>query len=391
MKLTKRGVETLELKSGQAEAFYFDDDIPGFGVRLRAGGAANWIFQFRLARQQGRITIGRVSAIPADAARRTASQYYGSVLRGEDPRVKDSADGGTFKTLLDRFLERQRRRTRPRTYRETERYLTQHWAPFHRLPLAKIDRKMVSDRLAGIAEDHPVAADRAKAALSTFFVWAMREGELTDNPTIGTNRHYEGKPRDRVLTTVELKAVWKALPEGSFGDIVKLLILTGQRREEIAGLRWSEVDLDRALISLPGERTKNHLPHDVPLSDAARAILEANPRRYEIETVFGQGHRGFSGWSRCKERLDKAAAIAPWRLHDLRRTCATGMGELGLLPHVVEAALNHVSGARRGVAGTYNRAVYAAEKRQAMDRWADHLMAIVEDRESNVTPMRRGA
>jgi integrase len=391
MKLTKARVATLKLKSGQPEAFFFDEDIPGFAVRLRSVGSATWVYQFRLGRQQGRMTLGRVSAMPVDAARKIASAHYGKVLQGQDPRVNDKRpDVGTFKTLMDRFLERQRKRIRPRSYEETERYLTKHWGPFHKHALTKIDRKMVSERLAGIAENHgPVAADRAKAALSTFFAWAMREGEPVDNPTIGTNKYYEGKPRDRVLTADELRAVWQALPARDFGDIVKLLILTGQRRDEIAALRWSEIDLERGVISLPGERTKNHLPHEIPLAGAARAILEAIPQRHGRDLVFGQGQGGFSGWGKPKEKLDEAVPIAPWRLHDLRRTCATGMHELGVLPHVVEATLNHISGHRAGVAGVYNKAVYAAEKRQALDRWAEHVTAIVEGRASNVTPLRR--
>lgn len=168
--------------------------------------------------------------------------------------------------------------------------------------------------------------------------------------------------------------------QDQFSDIVRLLILTGQRREEIGGLRWSEVDLDRGLIALPAERTKNRREHIIPLSPLARAIVERQPRCTERDTerdpIFGIGLGGFSGWSDCKAKLDAGLSIAQFRLHDLRLTCATGMADLGVQPHVIEAVLNHVSGHKAGVAGIYNRATYEKEKRETLDRWAQHVEAI---------------
>jgi integrase len=179
--------------------------------------------------------------------------------------------------------------------------------------------------------------------------------------------------------------VWAALGADQFGDILRLLILTGQRREEIGGLRWSEVDFERALIVLQPARTKNKRLHEIPLSPQARAILERQPKRRR-ELIFGRGEGGFSGWSVGKARLDRhllatrqeagAKPMPDWRLHDLRRTAATGMADLGVLPHIVEAVLNHVSGHRTGVAGIYNRARYETEMRDALERWADHVARI---------------
>jgi integrase len=191
-----------------------------------------------------------------------------------------------------------------------------------------------------------------------------------------------------VLTQAELAELWAALPEGDFGEIVRLLILSGQRREEIGGLRWSEVDLDRGLIVLPPERTKNLRQHEVPLSTQARAIIERQPKRKGRDFIFGIGKAGFSGWSKSKERLDqallrkrrerdrRAKPLPSWRLHDLRRTAATQMAELSVLPHIVEVALNHVSGHKAGVAGIYNRARYEGEMRDALQKWADHVEKI---------------
>src|SRR5262249_50074359 len=158
--------------------------------------------------------------------------------------------------------------------------------------------------------------------------------------------------------------------EGDFGNIVKLLMLSGQRRSEIGGLRWSEIDLREGQINLPGERTKNGHPHFVPLSEPVRTILSAQPRIRD--QVFGRGYsaEGFAGWSAAKAALDERLPDMPhWSLHDLRRTMATGMGELGVQPHIIEAAINHQSGHKAGVAGTYNRANYHAERKMALDKW----------------------
>jgi integrase len=231
-----------------------------------------------------------------------------------------------------------------------------------------------------------VARNRVRSSLSAFFAWAVTEGLLDTNPVAGTAKLDEGGSRERTLTQPELAELWSALaaePNPQFADIVRLLILTGQRREEVGSLRWSEINGDR--IVLPPERTKNSRQHEVPLSHQAQAILARQPRRKGRDFIFGIGEAGFSGWSDCKARLDqallaarprKAKAMPDWRLHDLRRTCATGMAELGLQPHIIEAVLNHVSGHKGGVAGVYNRASYAEPMREALQRWADHVEAL---------------
>jgi integrase len=203
------------------------------------------------------------------------------------------------------------------------------------------------------------------------------------NPVVNTNKAVEGGSRTRILSKGELRSIWNALADDDFGDIVKLLALTGQRRDEIGSLRWDEVDLDNALISLPPERTKNRRSHNIPLSPLALAIMK---KRHGVhDYVFGKRGTGYQGWSGSKELLDQRVSIADWRLHDLRRTMSTVMhDELGIAPHVVEAVLNHVTGHRSGVAGTYNRALYTREKATALARWADYLIAAVEERESTV-------
>ena len=216
----------------------------------------------------------------------------------------------------------------------------------------------------------------------------MGEGLVENNVALLTNKSAE-KSRDRVLTEAEIKTLWRVLPEGDFGDILRLLLLTGQREREISELQWQEIDFERGVIDLPPRRTKNGRPHIIPMSPIVRAILEARPRQEERELVFGTGKGGFSGWSRAKARLDAEAKIDPWRIHDLRRVTATMMAKIDIAPHVIEAVLNHVSGTRGGVSGIYNRNTYETEKATALLRWAEHLTSIIEGRASKVTPLMR--
>jgi integrase len=195
--------------------------------------------------------------------------------------------------------------------------------------------------------------------------------------------------RDRVLTDDELVKVWQgadAVPV--FGSVARLLILTGLRLNEAGRLRWSEIEGNA--INLGGDRTKNGRPLLVPLSDPARMLIAEIPRIDGCEFCFSaDGRRPVSGWSRIKCRLDAASGVTGWRLHDIRRTVATGMAEIGVQPHIVEACLNHVSGAKAGVAGTYNRAAYAVEKGSALAAWGAHVTALVEGREpGKVVPIR---
>ncbi len=400
MKLTKVNIAKVMVPPGKSEIIAFDDDVPGFGLRVRISGSRNWIFQYRVGIKQRKISLGAVSAITPQDARESAGKLYARVKLGEDPagqKTESRAKAAeTFSSVLKPFLTFKKRDLKPRSYEECERHLLMHARRLHGLQIDTIDRRTVSALLIALATNNgPSLANSVRASLSGFYSWAMREGLAEANPVIGTNKAAVNGSRDRVLNDSELKSIWDALPAGDFGDAVKLLALTGQRRNEIGGLRWSEVDLDKALISLPGSRTKSR-PHDVPLAPAALAILEARPQIAGCECVFGSGATGLKGWSNHKVTLDTAiaakGAIAPWRLHDLRRTVSTRMhDELGIAPHIVEAVLNHVSGHRAGVAGVYNRAVYAKEKAIALARWAEHVSAIVGGERSKVVTISKGA
>jgi integrase len=250
-----------------------------------------------------------------------------------------------------------------------------------------LDKRAIAQRLGEIASSRgPVAADTSRKILSSFFAWAIGEGLVDTNPVIGTTRR-GAKDRDRVLSEAELTEIWHALPHSVYGTTIKLLMLTGQRREEIGGLRWSEIDLTGKVIRLPAERVKNGTAHDVPLSPQAMELLQAQPRRIGLQD-FVFGTVGRIGYSTPKRELDVrinaaraslgVAPIAPWVHHDLRRSVATHMAEkLDIDPHIVEAVLNHVSGHKRGVAGVYNKALYERRKREALDRWGAYVEALV--------------
>jgi integrase len=185
-----------------------------------------------------------------------------------------------------------------------------------------------------------------------------------------------------VLSEKDIAAIWQVCQAADYGRIVQLLLLTGQRREEVGNMRWSEIDWEKAIWTLPPQRTKNKRTHEIPLAPQCLTILRNVPRIVGRDPVFGNGHSGFSGWSKAKVSLDTRLAAcsrlsASWRLHDLRRTAATGMATLGVDPHIVEAVLNHVSGTRAGVAGIYNRATYRDEKRTALTKWAGCVDGIV--------------
>jgi integrase len=413
MRFTKRSIADLALPAGKSELIEFDDDLPGFGLRIRAGGSRTFIVQYRLGKQT-RMTLGSTTVLGLDQARHKAREVLARVRLGNDPQAEKlqarQDNAATFSTFIEPYLSRKEKELKRRSFVEIARQLRRDWQPLHGIPLRKLARVDVAGQLTQLAESNgPVASDRARAALSAFFTWAMKEGLVDVNPVIATNRPAEPKARDRVLTDTELREVWNACRDDDHGRIVRLLILTGQRREEVSAMAWSEIDIGKALWSLPAERTKNGRPHDVPLSDESLSLIDKISRREDRDLLFGEGEGPFSGWSKAKAALDgrvlearreaarnagddlqKVKPIPAWRIHDLRRTAATRMADIGILPHVIEAVLNHVSGARAGVAGTYNRSLYAKEKREALTRWANHVSAVIEEKPHRVVKLHAG-
>jgi integrase len=254
-------------------------------------------------------------------------------------------------------------------------------------------------RNSGISE---ARGRKMHAALSGLFRWALQQRKVTVNPCVGVWHPGAPPARERVLIEAELKLFWQACEQigPPYGPLFQILLVTGQRLAEVTGMTRSELSEDRTLWTIPSSRTKNHRTHVVPLPPLGRAIIErAAPVESPGGLVFTISGKLLTGFSRTKSELDRIMAtlaraegrdVAAWRLHDLRRTCATGMGEaLGILPHIVEACLNHVSGAKAGVAGVYNRAAYAAESRTALERWSAHLEGLFSGQSANIVPLRR--
>jgi integrase len=372
-KITLTTVKKLASEGG----WLWDTDCAGFGARRQTRDVFFYL-RYRLGGRQHMKRIGRLgSPWTPETARQLARVGLGEVAKGQHPTFGTGhakAEGESFGDLVPRFLDRKRAELRPRTFAELSRHLTLHALPLYTLPLAEIDKRTIAERLDAIEEGSGgVTRNRVKVSLSTFWNWAGRQGLAECNPVRGTETVRE-KRRDRVLSDPELAAIWKALAPGAFGDILRLLILTGQRRAEIAGLRWSEVDFAKGLIHLPAERTKNKHPHEVPLAPLARGILEARRATAGEGFVFGR----FSAWSKAKLALDLSLpGMARWTIHDCRRTAATGLGNLRVGLHIIETILNHRSGHKAGVAGTYNRSAYPEEVREALARWADHVASLI--------------
>jgi integrase len=392
-KITKSVVDRLEADG----KWLWDISLQGFAVRRQKGGAF-YAVRYRLNGKQRVKSLGRHGHLTPDTARAQALAALGKAAVGDDPFPEAPAAAESFGVEVDRYLAQREQKLKPRSFVEVERHLRKDAKPLATEKLNEIDRRKIAVLLGGIeTANGPFARNQVRASLSAFFTWAVKEGLLETNPVTATAKAESGGPRERVLSQEELVKIWHGLGEDRFSEIVRLLILTAQRRNEIGGLRLSEIDFDRGLIVLPPARTKNKREHQLPLSPQAKAILQRTINgAAAINTSNGNGKAklaadgtandlgvfgvdGFpsGGWYGAKAALDRRVELVkPWRLHDLRRTAATMMAELGVLPHIIEAILSHVSGHKAGVAGIYNRAKYIDEMREALVKWANHVDAI---------------
>jgi integrase len=391
IRFTDAYVRKLALPADKTDHIAWDPDLPGFGVRLRPG-KVSYVVQYRIGTDQRRKSMGDVRKVNLEDARGIARKRFAQIELGVDPdaeeekrRVDQAADARTFEKLVELYLEAQKGRVRPNTYIAEERYLRRHCQPLQKKPVGKITFEDVAGLIRKLVKAHgATSAARARGALSSFFGWCMRQGMgVKINPTIGTDNPVYGKaPRDRVLTDEELRCIWRNCLEDDFGRIVRLLLLTACRRDEIGGLRWQELDLDTGKLLLPKERTKNKRPHEIGLPSTALSIIGSVRRRNSRDTLFGGGAAGFSAWSYNTLALNaritaaEGKALAAFRLHDLRRTVRTRLGKLGVLPHIAELVLNH-AGHKSGIGGVYDHHDYATEIAEALRKWEAHLLTIV--------------
>jgi integrase len=414
MELREGIAKLIAVPKGRRDVLVWDTKTPGFFLRKFASGRAMWGVRYHVGAKQRRVHLydaavrGTLTKARSEAADVRAKARLGTdVVVERRAAVESTSQTIILGILVERYLADRRDAWRPRYFLEVERHLTKDWQPLAGTAIDAIARqniiKVIDDVAAGQGR---VAADRARSALSGLYTWAIDRGYLDATPVIHIKPRAINGARDRTLTAAELKEVWLAADGlgGDYGRIVKLLILTGQRREEIGSLAWTEIHAngDGMRIELPGERTKNHRPHIIPLSDEAAAALPRRPNTPDRIMVYGRLGTGFSGWSKAKAELDEAIAgarhsrrvktnMVPWRLHDLRRTFVTMVGELGLAPpHVIEAIVNHVSGAKAGVAGTYNKALYLDERRQALAAWGRYVEELVQASAGVMALRRKG-
>jgi integrase len=373
--------------TGRAEIY--DGRIPGFGLRVTACGTKTFFVVGRHGKAFRRVSLGRYPTLTLENARRKANDALRSLADGTDPqqskRIERTRNADLFPAVVAVFFELHcDRQNRASTAAETQRLLTGNFmTPWATRRVSEITKTDVLNVIDGImARGAPSAARHAFAAIRKFFNWCAERGYIEQSPCLTLKPPAKHNSRDRVLNDQELGAiVTAAAGQGwPFGAIVQLLALTAQRRGEVVGMRWEEIDTRAKLWSIPGSRTKNNRPHVVPLTATALAIIAKLPRLNTSPFVFparGYTDRPYSGYSKGKRELDATANLHDWTLHDLRRTAATGMAKAAVPPHVVERLLNHVSGTFGGVAGVYNRFGYLDEMRAALTVWEQHVLTLL--------------
>jgi integrase len=423
-KLDARSVAGLQLDDGVNELFAWDESLPGFGLKLwrRRNGTGilrGFVCQYRIDGRTRRHSLGATSKVSLTAAREAAKRILGGAALGHDPQAEKQSRRAraarTFSTAVDAYLAAAASRLRPGSLRLGKLYLLgDYFTPLFGTPVDQITRSDVASCLSAAARRHSNnSAASARRWASTLFGWCIEEGLLlTGNPADGTRKPQRPPSRDRVLSDQELRAIWNACGDDDHGRIVRLLILLGARRQEVGGMCWSELDkrndlsenltgltrdLDAGTWTLPAARSKNHRSHTITLPPSAAEIVRSVPRR-ACDELFGSlwgGRRGFQIWGRSKAALDArlkriypSGEIVSWRLHDVRRTVATRMADIGVEPHIIEATLNHHSGFRSGVAGIYNKSPYTAQIAVALQRWAEHVDDLIEGRDSNVVALK---
>ena len=399
-RLTALAVANLKPHAARYEV---PDGSTGLRCVVQPSGARGWCVRFRRPdKRPAKLTLD--STFSLAAARAAAAAALHDVAAGKDPAALKLAAkatatqtaaevaADTVERLAADFIEKYaKRRTRPNTQRQTEHVLRDIVLPAWRgRTVHDIRRRDVIALIDHVAEGRPVQANRTLAILSKFFKWMMGRDVIVASPVAGVPRPAKETARDRSLSDAEIKALWLACDAvgGPMASCIKVLLLTGQRRSEVAGMRWDEVAGE--LWSLPPSRVKNNRPHSVPLSRQVLAIIEAMPRIGDHVFTLN-GVRPLTSFSSFKQEVDAVMALSqPVVWHDLRRTCAAGMQRLGVRVEVIERTLNHRSGAYRGVAGVYQVDAMDEARRDALQRWADHVDAVVRGEPAGKVVRLRG-
>jgi integrase len=389
-KLTELSVARIKPpKSGRLEVW--DTALPAFGLRITSAGARSYVVALRKpgAKHPSRIKVGEPSTMALADARNRARELMA------DPGALEpqgQAQSDTVATVIAEFIARDQK-PRNRHWREVDGILQRELAPWLERPIQSIARRDVIERLDAIADRAPVRANRVLAWTRRLFGWALERDIVTASPVAGIRAPTREVARDRVLEPDELAALWRASEalQWPFGPIVQLLAVTAARKGEVVYMRWHDLDLGRRLWVVPKERNKASRRHEIPLSDLALEIIAGLPHIGD-GLVFPSRKAGsanpVSGFSKIKARLDWLSGVENWRVHDLRRTAASGMARLGHPPHVVASVLNHSPGSVQGITAVYNRHRYSDEKRAALDAWSREIERIIGRGEAKVITLR---
>ncbi len=401
VRITKRIVD--ETKPTTKDVFVRDAELRGFALKVSAAGVKSYVVEYRLpggrGSEKGRYTIGKHgSPWTPESARKEALIVLEGVRRGINPMTaKQDKHRETvnlaFAGYVDLFIEKYGKRSMVRSWPMARAALRYHVLPkWQNRPITQITRSEVSSLTMRIADDKPAIARYIHALLRKMFRWAVSRGDIALSPMADMEPPAVVPSRDRVLTDTELRAVWHASLSITpfYGPAVRLLIATGQRRDEVIGMNFDELDMQARQWLIPAARCKNGVATIVPLNDFAIVELVSlgalDRKRGLVFTTTGT--TCISGLSKCKRRLDglvlanlhqndPEATLIPWRIHDLRRTVATGLQKLGVKLEVTEAVLNHLSGSRSGIVGVYQRYDFKDEKRAALEAWGRHLAALL--------------
>jgi integrase len=384
IRLTKSAIDALP--TPKSDEVYWDAGCPGFGVKVTPKGRKVFIVLYRTGGAGSKLrkyTIGPYGRVTLHQARVAAQKVFAAKLDGRDPAAeKREAKRRVVadRVLLEIFIAQRlsQNRSRGEISRLLRREVGRPWAGRSIHEIAK--RDVVEVVTAIEQRGAPVAANKTLKSIKTFLRWCVGRAVLDQSPAEGVPLPAKEVARDRVLDDEELARVILAARQigGPYSGIVELLALTGQRREEVARLQWEELDLARRIWTIPKSRTKNAKAHVVHLSEQALAAVKRVDARGPL--VFSLlGTKPFQEFSRAKRELDQLSGVTGWRVHDLRRTCVSGMARLGVAPHVADKILNHQTGTISGVAAVYQRHEFLAERRAALDLWGAHVSQLLKE------------
>src|SRR5713226_1049914 len=384
IRLTKSAIDALPTL--QSDVIYWDAGYPGFGVKVTPKGRQVFIVLYRTAGAGSKLRkyhIGPYGRVTLHQARVAAQKVFAAKLEGRDlaaekREAKRRVVADRVEDLLETFIVQ--RLSQNRSAGEISRLLRREVGkPWAGRSIHTITKRDVVEVVTAIEQrGAPVAANKTLKSIKTFLRWCVGRAVLDQSPAEGVPLPAKEVARDRVLDDEELTRIILAARQigGAYGGIVELLALTGQRREEVARLQWAELDLARRIWTIPKSRTKNAKAHVVHLSEQALAVVNRADRKGTL--VFSLlGTKPFQKFSKAKRELDQLSGVTGWRLHDLRRTCVSGMARLGIAPHVADKVLNHKSGTISGVAAVYQRHEFLAERQEALERWGTHVARIV--------------